>query len=67
MQKTTQLTILEVLLMVFSAFLAGAIGGVIVHSVYKRLTRPAVCTQSAEKKAADDFHDDLVMEMSELR
>ncbi|MBQ7581210.1 MAG: hypothetical protein IJU25_00145 [Lachnospiraceae bacterium] len=67
MQKTTQLTILEVLLMVFSAFLAGAIGGVIVHSVYKRLTHPTVCTQTVEKKAADDFHDDLVMEMSELR
>ncbi|MCR5267477.1 MAG: hypothetical protein K6E16_03055 [Lachnospiraceae bacterium] len=67
MQKTTQLTILEVLLMVFSAFLAGAIGGVIVHSVYKRLTHPAVCTQNVEKKPADDFHDDLVMEMSELR
>ncbi|MBR3643777.1 MAG: hypothetical protein IKN57_09735 [Parasporobacterium sp.] len=67
MQKTTQLTTLEVLLMVFSSFLAGAIGGVIVHSVYKRLTAPTICTQAGEKKAADDFHDDLVMEMSELR
>ncbi len=67
MQKTTQLTVLEVLLMILSAFLVGAIGGVLVNSIYKRLTRATQYTQPKEHKAADDFHDDLVMEMSELR
>ena len=67
MQKTTNLTVLEVALMVLAAFMAGAIGGVFVNSIYKRLTRPASCVKATEVKKADDFHDDLVMEMSELR
>ena len=67
MQKTTNLTVLEVALMVLAAFMAGAIGGVFVNSIYKRLTRQPACTPQFEKKKADDFHDDLVMEMSELR
>ncbi|MBP5385619.1 MAG: hypothetical protein J6Y57_11705 [Lachnospiraceae bacterium] len=67
MQKTTHLTVLEVALMVLTAFLAGAIGGVLVNSIYKRLTRSTACMTPGEKKASDDFHDDLVMEMSELR
>ena len=67
MQKTTNLTVLEVFLMILAAFMAGAIGGVFVNSIYKRLTRPAPCANATEVKKADDFHDDLVMEMSELR
>ena len=67
MQKTTNLTVLEVALMVLAAFMAGAIGGVFVNSIYKRLTRQPSYLQAAEQKKADDFHDDLVMEMSELR
>ncbi len=66
MQNKTNLTILEVTLMVLAAFMAGAIGGVFVNSIYKRLTRQTPCLQSKEQKV-DDFHDDLVMEMSELR
>ena len=66
MQNKTNLTVLEVTLMVLAAFMAGAIGGVFVNSIYKRLTRQTTF-QPKEQKSADDFHDDLVMEMSELR
>jgi len=67
MQKKTDLTVLEVLLMVLAAFMAGAIGGVFVNSIYKRLTRPVTCVKQGDAQKSDDFHDDLVMEMSELR
>ncbi len=67
MQKKTDLTVLEVVLMILAAFMAGAIGGVFVNSIYKRLTRQASCMPQSECKKTDDFHDDLVMEMSELR
>ena len=67
MQKKTDLTVLEVALMLLAAFMAGAIGGVFVNSIYKRLTGRSSCMPQYDKKKADDFHDDLVMEMSELR
>ena len=56
MQKTTHLTILEVALMILVSFMAGAIGGVFVHSVYKRLAHDPSYVTPKEQNVYTWFH-----------
>lgn len=65
MQKQSNLTILEVLLLILAAFLGGAIAGFFMDSLRKRLIRSTYYPGKEQKEA--DFRDDLAMEMGELR
>lgn len=66
MQKQSNLTILEVILLVLASFLAGAIGGFFLDSLRKRLVRSGYYPNK-EARAEADLRDDLAMEMGELR
>lgn len=65
MQKKSNLTVLEVLLLVLAAFLGGAIGGFFLDSLRKRLAHTPYYPSKEQKEA--DLRDDLAMELGELR
>lgn len=65
MKKQTNLTVLEVLLLILAAFLGGAIAGFFMDSFRKRIVRSAYYPSKEQREA--DFRDDLAMEMGELR
>ena len=66
MQNTTKLTILEILLMILASFLGGAIFGFFLDSYRKKIVNSGYAKTRAQREA-QDFHDDLAMEMGELR
>ena len=65
MKKTANMTILEIILLIAVSFLSGFLAGFL--SDLLRGKNKVSYIKTRDQKKAEEFHDDLAMEMGELR